>query len=256
MKRVRLDRLLVQRGLAQSRERAREAIEAGEVAVGGLVVTKVASQVGTDAAVTLVAAPMRYVSRGGLKLEQALDAFDVPVDGAVAMDVGASTGGFTDCLLQRGAARVYAIDVGYGQLAWKLRSDPRVVVHERTNVRALSEEQVPERVQLIVVDCSFIGLAKVVRPAQRWIAAGGHLVALVKPQFEVGRDGLRKGGVVRDAETRDAAIARVRDELEGLGWSLQGGVDCDTHGPKGNVEYLVHATRTDAGSAFSGAASP
>lgn len=256
MKRVRLDRLLVQRGLAQSRERARDAIEAGEVTVGGIVVKKVASQVATDAAVALVAEPMRFVSRGGLKLEQALDAFDVPVSDAVAMDVGASTGGFTDCLLQRGAARVYAIDVGYGQLAWKLRQDARVVVHERTNVRALSPEHVPELVDLIVVDCSFIGLTKVVRPAQRWSRAGGHLVALVKPQFEVGRGGLRRGGVVRDAATRHDAIKRVEDELSALGWTLQGGVDCETHGPAGNVEYLLHATREEQGDALSGSASP
>lgn len=240
MKRIRLDRFLVERGLVASRERAREHIEAGEVLVGGVPCTRPASQVAPDASVQLVAEPPRFVSRGGLKLEQALEAFEVPCEGRVVMDVGASTGGFTDCVLQRGAARVYAVDVGYGQLAWKLRQDERVVVIERTNIRELPTDDVPEPIELAVIDCSFIGLAKVLAPTSAFLGAGADVVALVKPQFEVGRAGLGKGGVVRDAEVRRAAIDRVAEEARTCGFTVQNGVDCETHGPSGNVEYLMH----------------
>ncbi len=239
MSRKRLDRVLVERGLAPSRERARALIEAGDVKVDGFPVSKPASQVDPGADVRVESEPMAYVSRGGLKLEQALDAFDVPVRGAVVIDVGASTGGFTDCVLQRGAARVYAVDVGYGQLAWKLRSDDRVVVIERTNIRALTDEQMPERADLAVIDCSFIGLSKVLPPTSGFLSPGAHVVALVKPQFEVGRAGVGKGGVVRDAAVRADAIERVRAEARELGFDVVDGVDCDTHGPSGNVEYLL-----------------
>lgn len=239
MTRKRLDRLLVERGLVTSRERARAAIEAGEVLVDGFPVRRPASQVGPGADIRLEAEPMPFVSRGGLKLQQALDAFDVPVEGATVIDVGASTGGFTDCVLQRGAHRVYAVDVGYGQLAWKLRSDDRVVVIERTNIRALTEQQMPEKADLAVIDCSFIGLAKVLPPTTGFLGAGAQVVALVKPQFEVGREGVGKGGVVRDQAVRAAAIDRVGTEAASLGFEILGGIDCDTHGPSGNVEYLL-----------------
>jgi 23S rRNA (cytidine1920-2'-O)/16S rRNA (cytidine1409-2'-O)-methyltransferase len=239
MRRVRLDRFLVERGLCGSRERAREHILAGEVRVGGIVTTRPASQVAPDADVTIDAEQPRYVSRGGLKLEQALDAFGLSCEGRRVMDVGASTGGFTDCVLQRGAARVYAVDVGYGQLAWKLRCDERVVVMERTNIRELDPASLPEGVDLAVIDCSFIGLQKVLRPVRSFLRPGADVVALVKPQFEVGRAGIGKGGVVRDADVRAGAIERVRAEATELGFEVVDGVDCDTHGPSGNVEYLL-----------------
>ncbi|MFT6629461.1 MAG: 23S rRNA (cytidine1920-2'-O)/16S rRNA (cytidine1409-2'-O)-methyltransferase [Flavobacteriales bacterium] len=243
MKRRRLDKHMVEIGLAASRERARELIESGQVKVDGMPAQKPASQVAVGASVVLTGPQLQYVSRGGLKLHQALDAFNVDVAGAVVLDVGASTGGFTDCVLQRGAKKVYAVDVGYGQLAWKLRADDRVVVLERTNVRALTQQHIPESVDVIVVDCSFIGLDKVVPPATVFMKQGGQLLALVKPQFEVGRGGVGKGGVVRDAAIRSAAIDRVRADVEAIGYTLLGGVDCDTHGPSGNVEYLLHAEK-------------
>jgi 23S rRNA (cytidine1920-2'-O)/16S rRNA (cytidine1409-2'-O)-methyltransferase len=243
--RVRLDVAVVERGLESSRERARARILAGEVRVDGRTVDKPGTAIPVAADVQLIGGGLRYVSRGGLKLEQALDAFGVDVTGREALDIGASTGGFTDCLLQRGAARVFAIDVGYGQLAWKLRSDPRVVVLERSNIRTLPREAVEGTPDLAVVDCSFIGLAKVLRPATAFMAAGADLIALVKPQFEVGPEHVARGGVVRDEKARALAIDRVRDEVSACGFEVLGGVDCDTHGPMGNVEYLIHA-RLDA----------
>lgn len=241
MKRQRLDKALVLRGLASSRDQARALILDGAVVVDGIVSTKAARQVDGAASIVLRADQPAYVSRGGLKLEQAIRAFSPAVEGCVAIDIGASTGGFTDCLLQHGAAKVYAVDVGYGQLAWKLRTDPRVVVLERVNIRAVTAEHLPEPLDLAVVDCSFIGLEKVVRPAVPYLREHAELLALVKPQFEVGPAGVGKGGVVRDSSVRAAAIARVEDELRALGFALLGGVDCETHGPAGNVEYLVHA---------------
>lgn len=254
MKRVRLDRLLVDRGMEPSRERARVRIEAGEVRVGGLPAHKPGTLVSTDAAVELVGETMRYVSRGGLKLEQALDRFGLDCTGLRVMDVGASTGGFTDCVLQRGAASVYAIDVGYGQLAWSLRQDPRVVNFERTNIRHLAADALPSPVDLAVIDCSFIGLDKVLPPTSRFLRRGADVVALVKPQFEVGRDGLGKGGVVRDPVVRAAAIAAVRQSAIAAGFEVCDGVDCDTHGPQGNVEYLLWLRWPEAPA--SGAATP
>jgi len=239
VKRVRLDKLMIERGLAQSRERARELIDQGSVTVGGMVARKAGTMVSRDTPVEVSASPQPYVSRGGLKLAQALDHFTLPCAGRVVMDVGASTGGFTDCVLQRGAARVYAIDVGYGQLAWKLRQDPRVVVMERVNIRTLPRDAIQDPVDLAVVDCSFIGLNKVLRPTSAFLSAGADVVALLKPQFEVGRAGLGKGGVVRDSELRREAIARVAGQAGADGFDVLGGVDCETHGPKGNVEYLL-----------------
>lgn len=244
MTRVRLDKLLLDRGLEDSRERARARILAGEVRVNGQPATKAGTQVRADAEVTLVGDRTPYVSRGGLKLAQALDAFAIGVDGRVVLDVGASTGGFTDCVLQRGAARVYAVDVGYGQLAWSLRQDPRVVVHERTNVRTMPREAIPEPIDLVVVDCSFVSAAKVIAPVPMWLRPGADLVALIKPQFEAGREGVGKGGVVRDEAVRTRVIADARRDIAALGFEVGEGVDCDTHGPRGNVEYLLHAVWT------------
>lgn len=241
MKRLRLDKALVERGLASSRDQARALILDGGVCVDGIVSTKPARQVEASTSITLKVEQNPYVSRGGLKLAQAIAAFQPALEGTVAIDIGASTGGFTDCLLQHGVARVYAVDVGYGQLAWKLRTDPRVVVLERVNIRAITSAELPEPLDVAVVDCSFIGLEKVVRPAVPFLRDGASMLALVKPQFEVGPGGVGKGGVVRDEAVRAAAIARVEDELRALGFELLGGVDCETHGPAGNVEYLVHA---------------
>lgn len=248
MSRIRLDVLVLERGLESSRARAQARIMAGECRVDDEVVTKPGTPVRRDARVSFVGEPLRFVSRGGLKLEQALDASGIDVSGRVAMDVGASTGGFTDCLLQRGAARVYAVDVGYGQLAWSLRSDPRVITLERTNIRELDPASVPEPIELAVADCSFISLRKVFPAMAPFLAPGATVVALVKPQFEAGRDRLGKGGVVRDEDVRAQVIEEVTGALEALGLKVLGGVDSATPGPKGNVEYLVWGVFSGAGS--------
>lgn len=217
MAKRRLDVLLVERGLAESRTQAQRLIRAGLVRVAGQVADKPGTQVATNAAITLQARP-RFVSRGGEKLEAALVRFGLDVRGWVAADVGASTGGFTDCLLQHGARRVYAIDVGYGQLDWRLRNDPRVVVMERTNARYL--ESLPEPVDLVTVDVSFISLGLILPMAVRWLKPGGRVVALIKPQFEAGRREVGKGGVVRDPQVHRRVLERVLDIAAGLDLSL------------------------------------
>lgn len=239
MSRERIDKLLVDRGLVRSRKRAQARIMAGDVRINDQVVDKAGTQVPVDVAIVLVGEELPYVSRGGLKLEQALDAFDIEVRDRVCMDVGASTGGFTDCLLQRGAKLIYAVDVGYGQLAWKLRNDDRVVVLERTNIRHLEPGSIADIIELAVIDCSFIGLDKVLPATSRHLGDGATVVALVKPQFEAGRSGVGKGGVVRDSGVRQRTIAGVRAVAEDIGFTVDGGVDCETHGPSGNVEYLL-----------------
>ena len=195
MAKVRLDQLLVQRNLVESRERAQRLIMAGEVLVNDRVADKPGMQIAAEAAIR-IKEPLPYVSRGGLKLAAALDRFSIPIARMICADVGASTGGFTDCLLQRGAAKVYAIDVGYGQLDWKLRSDPRVVVMDRTNARYV--DSLPEPIGLAVIDASFISLRLILPAGLKWLSAEAHIVALIKPQFEAGRDRVGKGGVVRD----------------------------------------------------------
>jgi 23S rRNA (cytidine1920-2'-O)/16S rRNA (cytidine1409-2'-O)-methyltransferase len=240
MPRERLDKVLVDRGLAPSRERARAIILAGKVLVAGQVVTKAGAPVAADAEVALREEDHPYVSRGGLKLAKGLDAFGIEPAGMTCLDIGASTGGFTDVLLRRGAARVFAIDVGYGQLAWSLRQDPRVVVLERYNVREMQPEQV-EPAGLAVIDVSFISLTLVL-PA---IAAlmgppgGKPIVALVKPQFEAGREHVGKGGVVRDPDARLAAIEKVRTWATTHGFHAGDAVESPITGPAGNVEYLL-----------------
>jgi 23S rRNA (cytidine1920-2'-O)/16S rRNA (cytidine1409-2'-O)-methyltransferase len=241
--RERLDVLLVERGLVETRSKAVALIRAGSVLVSERPCDKPAERVPVDAPLRVREA-LRYVSRGGYKLEAALDAFAVSPAGRVAADLGASTGGFTDCLLQRGAARVYAVDVGYGQLAWSLRQDPRVVVMERTNVRHL--EALPEPVSLIVGDLSFISLTLVLPAILRLGQPGAEAVLLVKPQFEAGREGVGRGGVVRDEAVRQGAIAGVVDALGAAGLSFLGGIDSPLPGAKqGNVEHLVHARLPD-----------
>jgi 23S rRNA (cytidine1920-2'-O)/16S rRNA (cytidine1409-2'-O)-methyltransferase len=209
--------------------------------VDGVVMTKPGVTVSPDASITLVTEPMPYVSRGGLKLEHALDSFDVPVRGAVAMDVGASTGGFTDVLLRRSAVRVYAIDVGYGQLAWSLRNDPRVVVMERTNIRHV--DSLPEEMQLAVVDVSFISLRTVLPAISHLMAPRADVVALIKPQFEAGRGQVGKKGVVRDPEIWRGVLTDVLSAASAAGWSTAGLVRSPILGPAGNVEFLAHWQR-------------
>lgn len=233
--------MLVERGLAESRERARALILAGEVSSEGKRVDKPGALLPSGAKLE-VAAPLRYVSRGGYKLEAALDAFQIDARGKVAIDVGASTGGFTDCLLQRGAARVYALDVGYGQLDWRLRQDPRVVNIERQNVRYLPGELIPERPQLATFDVSFISLTLVIPPVLPLLAGGADIVVLVKPQFELSPADVPKG-VVRDEAKRRQAAQRIRGFAEAAGLSVLNEVPSPIAGPKGNREIFLHFRR-------------
>jgi 23S rRNA (cytidine1920-2'-O)/16S rRNA (cytidine1409-2'-O)-methyltransferase len=233
---TRLDILVHQLGLAPSREQARRMIMAGEVRVDGQVADKPGTRVSPTAEITAEAGPP-YVSRGGLKLERALDEFGISPAGCVVADVGASTGGFTDLWLQRGAAKVYAIDVGYGQLAWTLRQDPRVVVMERTNARHL--EALPEPVQLASVDVSFISLALILPRIYSWLEEGGQAVALIKPQFEAGAEHVGKGGVVRSRQTHLDVLKRVISDAVVGGWRVLGLIRSPITGPAGNVEFLV-----------------
>ncbi len=237
--RVRLDQLLVARGLVDSRERARRLVMAGVVLVDDRPVTKAGTLVADDAPIRVKGAASPYVSRGGDKLAGALDAFGINPGGQIVLDVGASTGGFTDCVLQRGATRVMAVDVGRGQLAWRLRQDARVLLLERTNARALRPADLPVTPTLAVVDVSFISLALVLPPVADVLAPGGTMVALVKPQFEVGRDRVGKGGVVRDDADRAAAVTAVCAVATTQGLVVRGQADSVLPGPKGNREVFV-----------------
>jgi len=236
----RLDKLMVERGLAESREKARALILAGEVVVGDHGVDKAGQLVPISAEIRVKGGQLPFVSRGGLKLQKALEEFSIDVGGRCALDVGASTGGFTDCLLQRGARRVFAVDVGYGQLAWKLRQDDRVVCLERTNIRYLEADDLAEVPDLAVIDASFISLDKVLPNTVRLIRDGGEIVALIKPQFEVGRGEVGKGGVVRDAGKHQDVIAAVKVFAEGLHLEVGGVTESPVLGPKGNREFLIH----------------
>ena len=236
---MRLDHLLVQRGLFPSREKARRAVMAGVVEVAGRRVDKPGAEVGEAEAVTVQGPREPYVSRGGRKLAGALESFAVEPAGRVCLDVGASTGGFTDCLLQRGAARVYAVDVGYGQLDYGLRRDPRVVVMERVNARNLAPGDLPERCDLVVVDVSFISLGKVVPALLAHLAPGGLLLALVKPQFEAGRGAVGKGGILRDDALRRRVVQETVAGLAALGLEPMGAVDSAVAGAGGNRECFA-----------------
>ncbi|MGA9522640.1 MAG: TlyA family RNA methyltransferase [Myxococcaceae bacterium] len=243
VKKQRLDVLVFERGLAESRARAQAMILAGQVIVGDQRVDKPGAQVPEDAELRLKGEVLPYVSRGGLKLKGALDHFKIDVRNRVAADIGASTGGFTDCLLQEGAVRVHAIDVGYGQLHEKLRKDPRVISRERVNARYLTDEDLPEPVDMVVIDVSFISLTQVLPSVLPKLKPGGVLVALVKPQFEVGRENVGKGGVVRDPVVRAEAIERIRSFVEDAGLNVIGIVDSQVPGPAGNLEALLAAVR-------------
>jgi 23S rRNA (cytidine1920-2'-O)/16S rRNA (cytidine1409-2'-O)-methyltransferase len=235
VKKERLDKLMVARELARSRNRAQRLIRAGEVRVEGEIADKPGTRYPEDAAITVAERPP-FVGRGGEKLEAALQHFPVDVEGRVAADIGASTGGFTDCLLQRGAAKVYAVDVGYGQLAWKLRQDVRVVVMERTNARYL--KSLPEPVDLIVSDVSFISLRLIYQAAVQWLRPEGDVVSLIKPQFEAGRAQVGKGGVIRDPAVHRDVLETVTGFMAEFGLQLQGLMVSPLVGPAGNVEFL------------------
>lgn len=236
----RIDKLMVQRQLAGSRERARALILAGRVLVDERPVDKVGSQVDTASDIRLRGEDIPYVSRGGLKLAEALKRFDITISGRVAIDVGASTGGFTDCLLQNGAAKVIAVDVGYGQLAWSLRDDDRVQNLERTNIRHLTADQLDEPPDLAVIDASFISLEKVLPSTLALLKPCSDIVALIKPQFEVGKGQVGKGGVVRDPDQHLEVVARIKLYSEQLGCQVLEVCDSPVLGPKGNKEFLIH----------------
>jgi 23S rRNA (cytidine1920-2'-O)/16S rRNA (cytidine1409-2'-O)-methyltransferase len=237
-KKERLDRLLVERQLTESREQARRLIMAGEVLVDEQVADKPGHLVRADAEIRVRQQP-RYVSRGGLKLEAALQEFNIDVSGLITVDVGASTGGFTDCLLQQGAARVYAVDVGYGQLAWKLRQDERVVSLERTNIRYLEELPGGVKADLAVIDASFIGLSLVLPATLRLLTSQGQIVALIKPQFEAGRANVGKGGVVREQSVHRQVIKDTVELAHHHGLSVTGLTVSPAPGPAGNIEFLI-----------------
>ncbi|HEY6111713.1 MAG TPA: TlyA family RNA methyltransferase [Chthoniobacterales bacterium] len=244
-KKLRIDNLLVERGFFESRERAQRAIMAGEVRVGGRDVAKSSELVEADASIS-VAARSQYVSRGGLKLSGALDHFAIDVTGAVALDIGASTGGFTDCLLQRGAKKVYAVDVGQGQLAWKIRHDPRVVVREKVNARFLSREHVPELIDLCVIDVSFISLTLILPRAFELIRATRVVLALIKPQFELQRHDVGRGGVVRDPALHEKAQQKIVSFAKDAGYQPIGLVPSTITGADGNQEFFICLRRRSA----------
>lgn len=244
MTKKRLDHLLIDRGLVESRARAQALIMAGKVYSGEERLSKAGQMVKEDIALSIRGEDHPWVSRGGLKLVRAIEAFAIDPKDFVAIDVGASTGGFTDVLLTHGAARIYAVDVGHGQLAWKLRQNPAVVVLERTNARTLTTEQIPEPADIVVCDASFIGLELVLPAALSLTRPGAWAVALIKPQFEVGKGRVGKGGVVRDPALHDEVCARIRDWFSSLpGWQVEGIVESPIKGPEGNIEFLIAARR-------------
>ena len=233
----------MQQGLAESREKAKGLIMAGQVMVNGRKIEKPGQLIPLNAVISIKGPSQPYVSRGGLKLEAALDHFSISVENKIIMDVGASTGGFTDCLLKRGVKRVIAVDVGYGQLDWKIRQDPRVRVMERTNIRYLQPELLEERVQGAVIDVSFISLKMVIPPVSGLLTGEAFIVALIKPQFEVGKGKVGKGGVVRDPTMHSQVIKDLEDFFLGQGWEIIGHIASPLLGPKGNREFLIYLKR-------------
>ena len=244
--RLRLDRLLVDRGLAESRERAQVLIFAGQVLVNGQKQEKAGTLVAEDAALRIIGETPPFVSRGGLKLEAALKEFRITVEDKVALDVGASTGGFTDCLLQHGVKKAYAVDVGYGQMAWKLRQDSRVVTIERTNIRGIEPSLLPDPIDITVVDVSIISLEKVIPAILKFLKLDAEIIALIKPQFEVGKGHVGKGGIVRDEVARADAVNRIVAFVREQGFDVKGVIPSPITGQDGNLEYLIYATRQGA----------
>ena len=244
-KKVRLDVLLTEKGLQESRQKAQATIMSGLVYVNGQRVDKPGAAVDPEADVQVRGNTLRYVSRGGLKLEKAMAVWPIELTGKICMDVGASTGGFTDCMLQNGAAKVYAVDVGHGQLAWKLRNDDRVVCMEQTNFRYVQREDIGEELDFASVDVSFISLTKILIPARNLLKPGGQMVCLIKPQFEAGRDKVGKKGVVREVSTHREVIAKVADYADMIGYSVLHLEYSPIRGPEGNIEYLLHLEKRE-----------
>ncbi len=241
----RLDKLLLEKGIAATREKARGLILAGRVTVEGEVIDKPGTKIDLRAAIQIKGETDSYVSRGGKKLEGALKTFDINPKGLVVMDVGASTGGFTDCVIQKGARKVYAVDVGYGQLAWKLREDPRVVNLERRNIRYLQREEVKEEVDLILIDTSFISIEKFIPHLLGFLKKGGAILSLIKPQFEVGKGEVGKGGVVKDAALHRKVIERISSFCQGLNLEVLGVTESPLLGPKGNKEFFIYIRKDE-----------
>ena len=240
----RLDVLLVSRGLAPSREKAKTMIMEGNVFVNNNREDKAGSTFADDCKIEIHGNTLKYVSRGGLKLEKAMTHFGITLDGKVCMDIGASTGGFTDCMLQNGASKVYSVDVGYGQFAWKLRQDPRVVCMEKTNIRYVTPEDIDDALDFASVDVSFISLTKVLGPARALLKDNGQMVCLIKPQFEAGREKVGKKGVVRDKAVHEEVINKVIDFALEIGFSVHNLEYSPIKGPEGNIEYLVYIEKT------------
>jgi 23S rRNA (cytidine1920-2'-O)/16S rRNA (cytidine1409-2'-O)-methyltransferase len=236
----RLDKLLVEKGLAKSREMAKAFIMAGKVSIDGNKGLKAGSMVDSDSVIFLKECDIPYVSRGGLKLEAALRFFDINPSGMIVMDIGCSTGGFTDCVLKNNAKKVYAVDVGYGQFDWSLRQNPKIVLLEKTNIRYLDKGSVSLTPDLILIDVSFISLSKVLPKTIEFLKADGAVLALIKPQFEVGKGMVEKGGIVRDITRRKAAVENIRDFSETIGFKTLGIFESPVHGQKGNIEYFIY----------------
>ena len=245
MKKSRLDVAVFERGLAPSRERAKAMIMAGEIYVNGVKALKAGDSVGDEDLIEFKGKAMPYVSRGGYKLEKAMQEFPIDLKGKICMDIGASTGGFTDCMLQNGASKVYSIDVGYGQLAWKLRTDERVINLERTNFRYLSEEQVSEEIDFASIDVSFISLTKILPVLRNFLGSSKYCVALIKPQFEAGKEKVGKKGVVREKQTHIEVVEKIISFSLNNGFSVLGLSFSPIRGPEGNIEYLVYLQKDD-----------
>lgn len=243
----RLDICLVEKGLANSREVAKAYIMAGKVLVDNIKETKAGTKVKRTANITLIGEKMKYVSRGGYKLEKAMNEWDLNLLGKVCMDVGASTGGFTDCMLQNGAKKVYSVDVGYGQFAWSLRTDERVVCLEKTNIRYLTNETVKEKVEFVSIDVSFISLTKVIPPVLNLMSDDGQLICLIKPQFEAGKENVGKKGVVKDKNIHTDVIKKIIDFAFETGLNVRGVSYSPIKGPEGNIEYLIFLDRKSGG---------
>ena len=241
---IRLDKMLFEKGLVESREKAKALIIAGEVLVNGIVTDKAGAQVTPDDELT-IKNKMPFVSRGGLKLAQAVNEFKIDLKDKIAMDVGASTGGFTDCMLQYGAVKIYAIDVGYGQFDWSLRKDERVVLLEKTNIRYLKKSSVPDEIDTAAIDVSFISLTKVIPNLLEFLKPSGEIVALIKPQFEADRKNIGKGGVVKDESKRIEVVEMIKTWSENRGLEVIGTTTSPIKGPKGNVEYLIYMRKSD-----------
>ncbi|MDI6745450.1 MAG: TlyA family RNA methyltransferase [Thermodesulfovibrionales bacterium] len=236
----RLDKIMVDTGLVKSRERARALIMEGKVLVDGSPVTKAGAMINTASSITLKSEDIPFVSRGGLKLKAAIDFFKIDLKDKTAMDVGSSTGGFTDCMLQMGVKKVYCIDVGYGQIAWSLRNDPRVILLERTNIRHLERKRIPDIIDIATIDVSFISLTRVIPKVLEFLKEDGEMLALVKPQFEVGKGEVGKGGIVREEEKRLAAVDSVRAAVGSAGLRTAGMFESPVAGQKGNIEYFLY----------------